>query len=53
MTDLSKKMAALGAKGGKSTWAKMTPEQKTERAHKMLLAREAKRAARKLRDEPK
>lgn len=41
--ELSRYLAKLGAKGGKASAEKLTPEQRTERARKAVEARERKR----------
>jgi hypothetical protein len=41
---LSEHMSTLASKGGKASSAKMTPEQRSERAKKAVAAREAKRS---------
>ncbi len=44
--EFSRYLAKLGAKGGKASAAKLTPEQRIERARKAVQARERKRKGR-------
>lgn len=43
--ELRKHLAKLGAKGGKATAKNLTPQERTERARKAGLARQAKARA--------